>query len=51
MKPPLFLLAGFFFLTNSGLHPLQPGAMRGDGTTELKKQGNFFGVAVYGGGS
>jgi hypothetical protein len=25
--------------------------MRGDGTTELKKQGNFFGVAVYGGGS
>jgi len=24
--------------------------MRGDGTTELKKQGNFFGVAVYGGG-
>jgi hypothetical protein len=38
MKPPLFLLAGFFFLTNSGLHPLQPGAMRGDGTLGLKKQ-------------
>jgi hypothetical protein len=32
------------------LRPLLPGTMRGDGTTELKKQGNFFGVAVYGGG-
>jgi len=24
--------------------------MRGDGVAGLKKQGNFFGVAVYGGG-
>jgi hypothetical protein len=32
------------------LHPLLPGTMRGDGTTELKKQGNFFGVPAYGGG-
>jgi len=24
--------------------------MRGDGTVGLKKKGNFFGVAVYGGG-
>jgi len=24
--------------------------MRGDGTTGLKKQGNFFGVAAFGGG-
>ena len=29
------------------LHPLQPGAMRGDRALGLKKQGNFFGVPLW----
>ena len=34
----------------TSLHPLLPGTMRVVRTLGLKKQGNFFGVAVYGGG-